>query len=83
MLNKCAECDNCNFEIEDFSGYTEARCKIAIPPKKGKIITWAHTVYANKFDCIIGNVAEHGVDRVKRELEGKKKPPKWCPLLLK
>jgi hypothetical protein len=74
-MNNCLNCPHYAEIIEDDSGYTEARCK-ATKSKKGKMLTWSHTILnsPNEFDIKIT-----GKDNVRQMME-KKKIPTWCPL---
>lgn len=65
---KCLECDHLKL-ITDETGYGEARC--LHDSKKGKCITWAHTLLLPR---------KIGSQRVKEELLKKKRPPYWCKI---
>ena len=70
----CKDCNKLFLEIDEYRN-TRARCLLKVPPKKGKIITWAMTTF-----IVPGVVSKYGDYRVKVEMENKKKAPIWCPL---
>lgn len=75
---KCSSCNSCKIVLDGRTN-AEARC-MATKSKKGRIITWACTVYKSREDAFWGRVSEFGEDRVKESLEKQNKAPKWCPL---
>ena len=81
-MKKCINCENLKIDIEK-TGYAAARCLIKNPPKAGKIITWANTVFETYGDAVMGINGELGGNRIILELQKKKKAPYWCPLLAK
>ncbi len=77
MSNNCIGCDKLKIVIDEL-GYTEAKC--GATSKRGRVITWAHTVYNSYTDAVKGDLSAHGKDRVNYYLKTRKNRPKWCPL---
>jgi hypothetical protein len=76
IMSNCLNCEYCNITTEDATGYTEARCKGGKSPRKGKMLTWSHTILnsPDEFDVKIT-----GKDNALQAM-AKKKVPAWCPL---
>ena len=78
-LKKCIGCPYLQIAYEDDEDYKhlcKARCTATA---RKRTITWATTTYRNTPKGFVP--AHRGMDRVQLEMEKKKAPPKWCPLL--
>jgi hypothetical protein len=73
---KCIDCENCKISVDE-TRYAEAKCLKT--SAKGRIITWAYTIYPTYKDLKKGTNKSYGDDRVRAVLERKEKAPSWCP----